>query len=72
MRVFQVNGERAVMISALIGVLIIVVFGAICFWAIDKFARDRRLAQLLKLLVVLICLASILQRLLPALGISGL
>jgi uncharacterized membrane protein YwzB len=60
------------MISALIGVLIIVVFGAICFWAIDKFARDRRLAQLLKLLVVLICLAAILQRLLPALGISGL
>jgi uncharacterized membrane protein YwzB len=70
--VFQVNGEGAVMISALIGVLIIVVFGAICFWAIDKFARDRRLAQLLKLLVVLICLAAILQRLLPALGISGL
>jgi uncharacterized membrane protein YwzB len=60
------------MISALIGVLIIVVFGAICFWAIDKFVRDRRLAQLLKLLVVLICLASILQRILPVLGISGL
>ena len=53
------------MISALIGILIIVVFGAICFWAIDKFANDRRLAQLLKLLVVLICAASILQRVLP-------
>ena len=36
------------MLSALIGVLIIVVIGAICFWAIDKFANDRRLAQLLK------------------------
>jgi len=24
----------------------IVVIGAICFWAIDKFANDRRLAQL--------------------------
>jgi hypothetical protein len=34
------------MISVLIGVLIIVVIGAICFWAIDKFASDRRLAQL--------------------------
>jgi hypothetical protein len=53
------------LISVLIGVLIIVVVGAICFWAIDKFAGDRRLAQLLKLLVVLICLGAILQRVLP-------
>jgi hypothetical protein len=57
------------MLSALIGVLIIVVIGAICFWAIDKFATDRRLAQLLRLLVVLICIAAILQRVLPLLGI---
>jgi uncharacterized membrane protein YwzB len=60
------------MLSALIGILIIVVFGAICFWAIDKFANDRRLAQLLKLLVVLICIGAILQRVLPLLGLSGL
>jgi hypothetical protein len=59
-------------ISLLIGILIVVVVGAICFWAIDKFVRDGRLANLLKLLVVLICLASILQRVLPMLGISGL
>jgi uncharacterized membrane protein YwzB len=64
--------KGAGMISALIGVLIVVVFGAICFWAIDKFANDRRLAQLLKLLVVLICLAAILQRVLPLIGLSGL
>jgi hypothetical protein len=57
------------MISALISVLIIIVIGAICFWAIDRFARDRRLAQLLRLLVVLICLAAILQRILPLAGI---
>ena len=57
------------MISALIGVLIIIVVGAICFWAIDRFAPDRRLAQLLKLLVALICIAAILQRILPLLGI---
>ncbi len=57
------------MLSALISVLIIVVIGAICFWAIDKFAMDRRLAQLLKLLVILICIAAILQRILPLLGI---
>ncbi|SHN80913.1 hypothetical protein [Bradyrhizobium erythrophlei] len=55
------------MISALIGVLIIVVIGAICFWAIDKFSVDRRLSQLLKLLI---CLAAILQRVLPLLGVS--
>jgi len=57
------------MISALLSVLIIIVIGAICFWAIDRFARDRRLAQLLRLLVVLICIAAILQRVLPVLGI---
>jgi hypothetical protein len=51
------------MISVLIGVLIIVV-GAICFWAIDKFANDRRLEAI----VVLICLGAILQRVLPLVG----
>jgi hypothetical protein len=58
------------MISVLIGVLVIVVVGAICFWAIDRFVRDGRLANLLKLLVALICLAAILQRVLPLAGIS--
>ena len=53
------------MISVLIGVLIIVVVGAICFWAIDKFTTDARLANLLKLLVVLVCLGAIVQRVLP-------
>ena len=43
------------MISVLIGVLIIFVVGAICFWAIEKFVSDSRLANLLKILVVLIC-----------------
>jgi len=60
------------MISVLIGVLIIIVVGAICFWAIEKSVRDSRLANLLKLLVVLICLAAILQRVLPMVGIGGL
>jgi hypothetical protein len=64
------HGKRWIaMLSALIAVLIIVVIGAICFWAIDKFANDRRLAQLLKLLVILICIAAILQRILPLLGV---
>jgi uncharacterized membrane protein YvlD (DUF360 family) len=58
------------MILVLINVLIIVVVGAICFWVIEKYVRDGRLANLLKLLVVLICLAAILQRVLPLLGIS--
>jgi hypothetical protein len=58
------------MLSVLIGVLIICVVGAICFWAIDRFVREARLANLLKLLVVLICLASILQRVLPLAGVS--
>jgi hypothetical protein len=60
------------MLSVLIGVLIILIVGAICFWAIDKFANDARLANLLKLLVVLLCLAAILQRVLPLAGIGWL
>jgi hypothetical protein len=58
------------MLSVLIGVLIICVVGAICFWAIEKFVNNSRLANLLKLLVVLICVAAILERVLPLAGIS--
>jgi uncharacterized membrane protein YvlD (DUF360 family) len=57
------------MLLVLISVLTIIVVGAICFWVIDKYATDRRLANLLKLLVVLICLGAILQRILPMTGI---
>ena len=60
------------MLSVLIAVLIICIVGAICFWAIDKFANDGRLEKLLKVLVVLICLGAILQRVLPLAGISWL
>ena len=63
------NWEEPV-IFVLINVLIIVVVGALIFYLIDRFVRDGRLANLLKILVVLICLAAILQRLLPALGVS--
>ena len=58
------------MLSVLIGVLIIIVVGAICFWAIERFVNDSRLANLLKILVVLICLGAILQRVLPLAGIN--
>jgi hypothetical protein len=63
---------RDAMLLLLINILIIVVVGAICFYLIDRFVRDGRLANLLKLLVVLICALAVLQRLLPALGIGGL
>ena len=53
-----------------IHILITVVVGAIVFWVIDKYVRDRRLANLLKILVILVCLASILSRLLPILGVG--
>jgi hypothetical protein len=58
------------MITVLINVLIIVVIGAICFWAIERFVRDGRLGNLLKIVVVLICVLTIVQRLLPALGVN--
>jgi uncharacterized membrane protein YvlD (DUF360 family) len=57
-------------ILVLIHILITVVVGAIVFWVIDKYVRDRRLANLLKILVILVCLASILSRLLPILCID--
>lgn len=60
------------MLLLLINILIIVVVGAICFYLIEKFIRDGRLANLLKLLVVLICALAVLQRLLPALGLAGI
>ncbi|HEY4403548.1 MAG TPA: hypothetical protein VGN55_02755 [Xanthobacteraceae bacterium] len=60
------------MLLLLINILIIVVIGALCFYLIDRFVRDGRLANLLKILVGLICILAILQRLLPALGLSGL
>ncbi len=55
-------------LSFLIGILITVVIGAILFWVIDRFCPEARLAQLLKLLVVLICLGSIISRIYPLLG----
>ena len=58
------------MLLVLINILIICVVGAICFWLIERFVREARLANLLKILVVLICIAAILQRLLPALGVG--
>jgi hypothetical protein len=57
------------MVLMVINILIIVVIGAICFWAIDRFVRDGRLGQLLKILVVLVCVAAIVQRLWPLIGI---
>jgi uncharacterized membrane protein YvlD (DUF360 family) len=58
------------MLSLLIGILIICVVGAICFWVIEKFVTDGRLANLLKILVVLVCLGAILQRVLPLAGVN--
>jgi hypothetical protein len=60
------------MLLLLIHILIIIVIGALLFYLIDRFVRDGRLANLLKILVGLICLAAILQRLLPALGVGSL
>jgi hypothetical protein len=58
------------MILVLFHALITIVVGAIVFWFIDRYIRDRRLKNLLKLLVVLICLVAILERLLPMLGVN--
>ena len=64
------QGKGTTMLLALIYVLIVIVIGAICFYLIDRFVRDGRLGNLLKILVALFCLAAILQRLLPILGVN--
>ena len=56
------------MILLAINILIIIVIGAILFWVVDRFVRDARLGNLLKILIVLVCLGGILARLLPMLG----
>jgi hypothetical protein len=58
------------MLFLVLGILVTIVVAAICFYLIERFIRDRRLANLLKILVVLLCVISILQRLLPALGLG--
>ena len=60
------------MLQVLLTVLIDVVVGAICLYLIDKFVRDRRLANLLKILVVLVVALWIVHVLLPPLGLGGL
>jgi hypothetical protein len=45
----------------LIGVLIILSIGAICFWSIDRFAPDRRVANPLELVVVAVCLVVLVR-----------
>jgi hypothetical protein len=64
--------EGGNMLLVVINILIICVVGTILFWLIDKFVRDGRLANLLKILVGLICLAAVLRHLLPFLGLSDL
>ena len=57
-------------VVVLVNVLIIIIIGAICFYMIDRFVHDGRLANLRRSLVALVCLAAILQRLLPVLGVN--
>jgi hypothetical protein len=68
----SLSRRRVAMLTLIIGILIIIVVGAILFWVIDKFCPEARLAQLLKLLVVLVCLGAIVARLLPLLGYPSL
>ncbi|MGH6881931.1 hypothetical protein [Hypericibacter sp.] len=56
------------MVLLAINILIIIVIGAIFFWVVDRFVRDGRLGNLLKILIVLVCLGAILVRVLPMLG----
>jgi hypothetical protein len=56
---------------ALIQVLIIVVVGAFLFWIIRKFVWNLRLANLLTILVVLLCLAVVLRQMLLLFGVGA-
>lgn len=60
------------MILLAINILVIVVIGAIFFWVVEKFVGEARLAKLLKVLIILVCLGAILVRVLPMFGAGGL
>lgn len=64
--------KETIVILLGINILVIVVIGAILFWVVDKFAPDGRIANLLKILIVLVCLGAILVRVLPMLGAGGI
>ena len=57
------------MLTLIIGILIIVVIGAILFWVIERFCPDQRLGYILRPLVVLACLGAIVALVLPMFGI---
>jgi len=57
------------MLLALINVLIICVVGVALFWIVDKFVWNLWLANLLKILFVLVGVAAILQRVFSLLGV---
>ena len=54
----------------LIQILITVVVGAFLVWIIRKYVWNPRLANLLRILVVLFCLAAILRQLLLLFGVG--
>ena len=56
------------MILILLHILVTCLVGATLFLAVHKYERDDRLANLLKILVVLACVAAILRRLVPLIG----
>ena len=58
------------MLVLIINVLIIGVIGVLCFALIDWFIRGKKIGNLLKILVALICLATMVERVLAALGVS--
>ena len=60
------------MLILIINVAIIVVIGVICFSLIDWFVRGKQIGNLLKILVVLICLTAMVERVLVALGVTFL
>jgi FtsH-binding integral membrane protein len=66
-----IEDNAVLSLSLLIGILITVVVGAILFYVIDRFCPEARLAMLLKLLVVLVCLGSIISRLYPLFSGDG-
>jgi hypothetical protein len=55
----------------LIYVLLVLVVGAALFWIIRNFVRNMRLANLLTILVVLLCLAVVLRQMLLLFGVGA-
>ena len=57
------------LIITALSIALVIVIGFILVWAVDRFVRDGRLRQLLRILIFIVVAIAVLQRLAGVLGL---